>query len=134
MIPDKRSPRPVERQTGTETLTQQENRRPAPNGTSESAFGLVTCLDCTAATWGQRLVHDETCPAAGAMDRVQDDDAAWFKANPGATVRRRPITDAEIQEAETAGVARPTGPVEVEVVQLRPGLRSRQFIEVGDRR
>ena len=123
----------MERQTGTETLTQQENRRPAPNGTSESAFGLVTCPDCTAATWGQRLVHDETCPTAGAMDRVQDDDAAWFRANPRESVRRRPVADAERLEMGTSGITI-TSSMEAEIVQLRPGLRMRYYVEAGDAR
>lgn len=123
----------MERRTGTEALTQLENRRPAPNGTSESAFGLVACLDCTAATWGQRLVHDETCPISTGVDRVTDDDAAWFRENPRAKVRRRPLTDPERQELKTSGVLVPAE-VQVEVTQLRPGLRMRQFIEAGDPR
>lgn len=129
MTTDKNSPRPEPTQTGTRGPT--ANR---PQYTSGSAFGLLTCPDCAAVAQHGEFPHDETCPAAAAMDRVQEDDAAWFRANPREHVRYRRMADAEGVEAEASGVCRPQTGSAVEVTQLRPGLRARRFLSGGDTR
>ena len=132
MTPHMSGPRPGRNRTGTGAPTRELGTH--PKRTSESAFGRIAprCPDCTAVAVGGEFWHDETCPAALAMDRVQDDDAAWFRANPQATVRRRPATDAEALELSTSGVARPRPGAVVEVIQLAPGLRTRHVINGGE--
>jgi hypothetical protein len=96
-------------------------------------MGRLSCPDCPSAFDGRRLVHDGTCPLTAAGDRVQAEDRAWFEANPGATMRRRPITPAEVAELRLIGhLPQHSAPVfgDVIVTQLAPGVRSRALVDV----
>lgn len=89
-----------------------------------AAFGLlVACPDCGSTA---RLHADPSCPTARAVDASTEDDAAWFRARPGVTERRRPVSAAEVAEAASAGVH-----IEITdtcvVTQIVPGFRSRRF-------
>lgn len=115
-------------------------RRPAPaTGTAPDAQAILApavspCPDCGAAVDGNVLSHVESCPLAANVDATMLDDASWFAAHPGATMRRRPLAWAErdlMREVWPTEV--PEGSQwrgQVVVRQLMPGLRARDFGEI----
>ena len=130
MTPDKRSPRPGTNQTGTETLTLQENRRPAVKPTSESAFGAIAarCPDCNTRAVGGQFLHERSCPLDAAVRSSVASDRAWFRANPREATRRRPVADAEAAEVVAGTGWRPTD----DVLVMRMGnVQTRGFM-TGD--
>lgn len=92
----------------------------------------LQCPDCGAIAVGSRMTHVETCPLDRGVNRVLDDDREWFEAHPGASVRVRPVTPAEVADLLAAGADRPTG--DVIVLNLAPGLRMRRFTFAGGAR
>ena len=124
-------------------MSRDNSRRPgkraATDGlTAASTVPLVAgcpslqCPDCGAVAIASVMTHADTCPLNRGVDLVCDDDRDWFDANPGATVRRRPVTPAEVADMVAVGLARPVGTVTV--LLLAPGLRSRCFEYEGGAR
>jgi hypothetical protein len=90
------------------------------------------CPDC-AASWepgdegkGPLLSHEDTCPLGRAIDAVTNADREWFAQHPEATSNVRPISQAEMTDLALMG-ERHTSRSTVEVIQVAPGMRSRQF-------
>src|SRR5699024_9252484 len=130
MTPDKRSPRPVERQTGTEPLTLEENNSSDFNRTSESAFGAPTarCPDCNTRAVGGQFLHERSCPLDAAVRSAIASDRAWFRANPREATRRRPVADAEAAEVVAGTGWRPTD----DVLVMRMGAMQTRGFTTGD--
>lgn len=130
MTPDKKSPRPVERQTGTAPVTLQENSTSEFNRTSESAFGAIAarCPDCNTLAVGGQFRHERSCPLDAAVRSSVDADAAWFRANPREATRRRPVADAEAAEVVAGTGWRPTE----DVLVMRTGNMQTRGFTSGD--
>ena len=120
----------MECQTGTETLTLQENSTSEFNGTSESAFGAIAarCPDCNTRAVGGQFRHERSCPLDAAVRSAIASDRAWFRANPREASRRRPVADAEAAEVVAGTGWRPTE----DVLVMRMGeVQTRGFTSGG---
>ena len=120
----------MECQTGTETLTLQENSTSEFNGTSESAFGAIAarCPDCNTRAVGGQFRHERSCPLDAAVRSAIASDRAWFWANPREATRRRPVADAEAAEVVAGTGWRPTE----DVLVMRMGaMQTRGFTSGG---
>lgn len=120
----------MECQTGTETLTLQENSTSEFNGTSESAFGAIAarCPDCNTRAVGGQFRHERSCPLDAAVRSAIASDRAWFRANPREASRRRPVADAEAAEVVAGTGWRPTE----DVLVMRMGaMQTRGFTSGG---
>ena len=95
------------------------------------AAGLPLTAICPDCAFTERdTEHDDTCPAALALDAVTDADRVFFEEHPAATEYRRPIQPAEVTERRAWGLlpdcpGRAVG--RVLVTQIEPGLRTRNF-------
>ena len=89
---------------------------------------LRPCPDCAAQWDDHQLTHESSCPYGNGLDAVTQDDARWFEAHPGAHIRIRPVTHAEVVEwAHIDGVTVPAD-ADIEVYQLVPGIRFRTVL------
>lgn len=89
----------------------------------------VQCTDCSAKSLGNKLVHDDSCPAANALDRTMDFDRGWFDDHPGQYVFIRPVTKSEVMEYQLANGKDVKG-FYVTVSYIAPGLRRRHLAEM----
>lgn len=115
MTTDKRN-RPRGESGATSTRNDNRNATPCPDcGAEVSPLGIFK--------------HEPTCPPSAEAARAVADDAAWFRAHPEATQRRRPVTPGEATEYEMSYGWRPSG--DLVVYQIRPGVRTRHVMEHG---
>lgn len=126
----------MRRQSGPPDITP-ESRHQATTTTDTSVTGLTDmatvfgCPDCSAATTGQHLRHDETCPQSRALDELRAADRRWFHARPYATFRFRPISQAEVVELRTAQLVDPGADLagwRVRVLRIADDARLKRFI------
>lgn len=125
---DSRSPRPGTKRTGTGEPAQWNANH--PNSTSASAFGAIAarCPDCNTPAVGGQFSHERSCPLDAAVRSAVDGDAAWFRANPRAASRRRPVADAEAAEVMAGTGWRPTE----DVLVMRMGNMQTRGFTSGD--
>lgn len=95
--------------------------------------GSIVCPDCgRRSSSSRKLVHDPTCPAAGALDQLMVEDAKWFGDHPGAEHRCRWITPAELMEFGPLAGRQLSPHSVIHVQQLEPGVRARAVFVPGD--
>ncbi len=61
-------------------------------------MSATNCPDCGGTAEGARIVHEDSCPLFGALERTSADDARWFRDHPGQARRYRRTTAAERSE------------------------------------
>lgn len=124
MTTEQNSPRLTTNQTGTGEPAQRNANH--PQGTSESAFGTpaARCPDCNTRAVDGQFSHEPSCPLDAAVNASVDGDAAWFRANPRTSSRRRPVADAEAAEVMAGTGWRPTDDV---LVMWMGAMQTRGF-------
>lgn len=107
-------------------------RLPGTTWRGHNHESAVRCPDCSRPVLDQHLQHDSTCPVGLACEAAMRDDAAWFRARPGAIWRRRPLIWAEgVEVGLFFGLPegyRLVGNLVLE--QVQPGVRLRHFDRV----
>lgn len=92
------------------------------------------CIDCDGQyrPAAKQFEHRPTCPVLIGIDQAAEGDREWFESRPGAWVRDRDATWAEVVEWERLGGLLPARDVtdvtfRVQVMQMRPGIRTRSL-------
>lgn len=113
----------------TRTATNQHASSDYPDAVSCASS---PCPDCGVPRVGRGVYfHEPTCPLNAGVEDACDGDRDWFAARPGVSERWRPISPAEVADFHFHGVLDVQPTDVVRVIQLRPGLRSRQPMGVN---